>query len=154
MYNKEETRERWSFYYFCHEFCKNTKVNDIATAVEDITFDEISVIGPTPGEFLWSSDHMEEWHSKLYVDYIWKEFIISIDFLRNHDVTDVHNRKSYFDILLVCGTTDLIVNKKNKQHPQKSCNYTCSPNWFCDFNGQSYSNFKCQKLKLITAFYN
>ena len=32
--------------------------------------------------------------------------------------------------------------------------YTCSPNWFCDFNGQNYSNFKCRKSKLITAFYN
>ena len=62
-------------------------VYDIATAVEDITFDEISVIGSTPGKFLWSSNHMEEWHSKSYVDYIQKEFI-SFDFLRNHNVTD------------------------------------------------------------------
>ena len=24
-------------------------------------------------------------------------------------------------------------------------NYTCSPNWFCDFNGQNYSNFDGRK---------
>jgi hypothetical protein len=35
-----------------------------------------------------------------------------------------------------------------------TCGYTCNPNWFRDFDGQNYSNFKCRKSKLITAFYN
>ena len=30
--------------------------------------------------------------------------------------------------------------------------YTCSPNWFGDFDGQNYSNFNGQKSKLIMAF--
>ena len=47
-------------------------------------------------------------------------------------------------------------NEKNQHLPAKikpaffkinriSNIHTCSPNWFCDFNGQNYSNFDGRK---------
>lgn len=97
---------------------KLMKIYNIMIMIEDIQFDYIPVVGISPEKFLWS-DHSEEWHSTLYTNYV-KDNFIGFNFLTNHDIINVSNKKTYLNIHSLCGTADLLICKKTNNIYKKS----------------------------------